>query len=105
MFYSEAISYFGSMFYNYYFLSIFRDTLWHFHYVSDAPPDPNKGPAQQMRAAEKLGQPIPSLVPISDSHDHVLGMINLLIQWMTKYDPRTRVQLKMVQEALMILKE
>ena len=72
--------------------------------LTDIPPDPNKGPAQQMRDAEKKGLPIPGVAHIADPDDFVLQKLDLLIQWMTKYNPAQRISFNKVHKELKVMK-
>ncbi len=69
-------------------------------FITDVPADPNKGPAQQMRDAKREGKRVPCVAHIPHAEDPKLRVLDTVIQCMTEYEARERIQLKFVHKML-----
>ena len=49
-----------------------------------------------MRLAEKTNQRIPQLASVQEEGDFTTEKLNMLIQWMTKYNPKERISFRRV---------
>ena len=58
-----------------------------------------------MRDAEKLGDPIPELLSVHKRGDFITEKLEMIINWMTKYNPEDRIGYKQVHKELKALTE
>ena len=63
----------------------------------------DKGIAQQMREAERRGDPIPELLSVHQEGDDITEKLDMIIKGMTKYNPKERISFDQVHEKLKAL--
>ena len=53
-----------------------------------------------MRLAEKLGQDIPKVASVKLENDYITEKLDMLIQWMTKYNPKDRINFRRIYQEM-----
>ena len=56
-----------------------------------------------MRLAEKRRQRIPKLASVQLGNDYTTDKLDVLIQWMTKYNPKDRINFRRINKEMKMI--